>query len=38
MDNMNHNRWEVGMRLEAIDKQYPSLICVATVSEYLKLP
>jgi hypothetical protein len=29
--------WQPGMRLEAVDKKHPSLICVATilsVSEY----
>ena len=26
-------RWEIGMKLEAKDRQYPSLICVATISD-----
>ena len=32
--NMSKNKWEAGMRLEAVDKQNPGLTCVASVSEY----
>ncbi len=31
----NNNQWELGMRLEALDKENPHLICVASVSEYI---